>query len=345
MEFSLVDTVRRGVEIASNGRNTVMYDEYGNPCMMMRVNAFTIDEIAYDVHPAFMLDDNTQVEEFWVSKYPCIIGAGGAACSIPRALPSRVTFDQAKAACKKKGKGWHLMTNLEWSAVATAATVRNVFPGESKWDGVASTTIAAFPRTAEGEWLTGGGVSGGGMNHDGTPAGLCDFAGTLPEHVDGIYVTKERRRYIYSHGNGEVVQNRIKDDKYYWTGMCFDITRDDKNIIGGIALDNDDDVSQTADGSKYYSSLYGITNSTDDMVPDFNSKIAVPHNLWAFSNNYKLKSKTPYVQLTCVTDANAKVRPLRGFNSIGQEPTALDIDFGSINGTALAGFRAVYTEY
>lgn len=58
--YSIKDTYRAAVEAASGGKNTVMYDDQGNPSIMVVIPKFYLNDVItgapHTVHPAFVVN-------------------------------------------------------------------------------------------------------------------------------------------------------------------------------------------------------------------------------------------------------------------------------------------------
>ena len=110
---------------ASYGRNKVLFDDQGNPSVMVALPLQTEADLlpgGRDMpHPAFIVNGSTKPEVL-ISKYQNIVvgsGVDARAVSLKYRDPRvYIDFDTALAACEQKGEGWHLMTNAEWAAVA-----------------------------------------------------------------------------------------------------------------------------------------------------------------------------------------------------------------------------------
>jgi hypothetical protein len=114
------DALRAAVEKATDGEVTVLYDEAGLPSYMLVVPRFDVSDIdaalGKGTHPAFVVD-GAEKSEIFVGQVPATM-IDGAACSLPSEEARYYSdFDEARAACAKKGKGWHLLTAWEWAAV------------------------------------------------------------------------------------------------------------------------------------------------------------------------------------------------------------------------------------
>jgi len=72
MEFSMKDSLRASVEFASNGKNTVLYDEHNNPSIMVIIPRFKKEHIdpslGTGTHEAFIVHGR-EVPEIFYPKY------------------------------------------------------------------------------------------------------------------------------------------------------------------------------------------------------------------------------------------------------------------------------------
>ncbi len=114
------DKLRSAVEAASGGQQTVLYDEKGNPSIMNIIPKFRYEDLdpglGTGVCSAFIVGGKEKSEIF-ISTYKNTI-VDEYAISAPGQKFSIVNRAAARAACLKKGPGWHLMTNHEWAAIA-----------------------------------------------------------------------------------------------------------------------------------------------------------------------------------------------------------------------------------
>ena len=119
--FSIKDTYRQAVEAATGGKNTVMYDDKGNPSVMVAIPRFNIGDVIAGgpatPHPAFIVNGVTK-DVIYISKYQNIVHDSRAYSAAFQDPANSLNFDSALNYCKNKGAGWHLMTNAEWAAVA-----------------------------------------------------------------------------------------------------------------------------------------------------------------------------------------------------------------------------------
>jgi len=101
--------------------NRVLTDEHGKPTVMVYFPKFYLDEVMEGVshtpHPAFLID-GVELDGIYLSKFQNVV-IDGLAYSLPDVEPTTdIDFDSALLACANKGEGFHMMTAMEWGAVA-----------------------------------------------------------------------------------------------------------------------------------------------------------------------------------------------------------------------------------
>lgn len=102
-------------------QNSILADESGKPSVMVYIPKFSMGDLidgAGDApHPAFIVDGRV-LDGIYISKFQNVI-VDGHACSLPDEDPAtEVDFDEVCQASAVKGTGWHLMTAVEWGAIA-----------------------------------------------------------------------------------------------------------------------------------------------------------------------------------------------------------------------------------
>ena len=187
------DAIKLAVEAATGGKNTVLFDDLGNPSIMVRIPKFKISDViqggSNSVHPAFIVN-GVEKDEIFISKYQNIV-VNDRAYSLPMQDPKvYVDFDTARKACENKGKGWHLMTNAEWAAIALWCKKNGYFPrGNNNYGSDVSYPHEKGVETYKYDGKTGRTGTGSGpvtWAHDGSNSGIFDLNGNVWEWVGGL---------------------------------------------------------------------------------------------------------------------------------------------------------------
>lgn len=179
--------------------NEIIVDDLGKPSVMVKIPKFTYEDLGLSgsgTHPAFIVDGK-EVPYIYISKYQNIV-ENGRAYSLPYQRPHHtVNFDEAKAFCEAKGKGWHLFSNAEWAAVALWCKKNNCMPyGNNNYNygDYYNTSEKGAPMGEYNEdWgedipytATGSGPKSWFHNND--FSGIADLNGNVYEWVSGVRV-------------------------------------------------------------------------------------------------------------------------------------------------------------
>lgn len=195
MYYSIKDTLRASVEAASGGKNTVMYDDKGEPSIMVCIPKFNIEDVISDggtgTHPAFLYHGRV-LPEIWIGKYQMNI-VNGRACSLPHVDPTiSVNWDQTEAACKNKGRGWHQISRAEWAAIALWSNKNGTVPrGNNNYGKDISAAYEHGVEASQDSGRTGHVLTGSGpatWSHDHTPDGIYDLNGNVWEWNSGMKI-------------------------------------------------------------------------------------------------------------------------------------------------------------
>ena len=194
-----LDSARFALEAATGGKNTLISDDTGLPSVMVRIPMFLRSDVlpgeADEPCYAFIVGGRV-LDCIYVSKYINII-KNGRAYSLPGRDPAHtVSIGEARAACAAKGRGWHLMTNAEWAAIAHWCVKNGTPPrGNSNFgrchDHPHERGVLARQRRGEGpedEMRTLTGTGPDSWNHDGTASGIADLNGNIWEFVSGLRI-------------------------------------------------------------------------------------------------------------------------------------------------------------
>lgn len=100
----------------SNTKESIVlkYDNMGIPSIMLKVeNTAKTPEEA----DRMFFVRGVEYDSIYLSQFVNCI-RNGRAYSLPAVDPAvRINFDEAIAACKRKGRGWHLLTWAEWKYI------------------------------------------------------------------------------------------------------------------------------------------------------------------------------------------------------------------------------------
>jgi len=246
--LSVKDAYRQAVESASGGKNTVMYDDKGNPSIMVMVPRFNLSDVIDGApnlpHPAFVVNGAVK-SEIWISKYQNVVH-DGRAYSIPGMDPrTSVTYDQAKSYCAAKGPGWHLMTNAEWAAIALWCKKNGTMPrGNNNYGKDVSAPHERGKETSYSTGQTNRVATGSGpasWSHDGTPFGIYDLNGNVWEWVGGLKLL-EGKIYVHQDNNYDTpeaagqVNGWVDTMTYYDNSTPGDNNQSSHDISGNIVL-------------------------------------------------------------------------------------------------------------
>lgn len=203
------DSLRKQVESASKGQNTVHYTALGQPSYFYVMAAFN-DSVGGTLHPAFNLANrigtgNTAKGELFFGQY---LGSlrNGELLSLPGVAPlvsvNHDNFVNYANACNGgTASGFHLANNIEWSAAHQMVLAQGFQPngntdyGRSSDNnterGVAATGANAGRLAAASGTVTNSTLTGSGPNSwrtGNSPFGISDLCGNIWEWTTGVRV-------------------------------------------------------------------------------------------------------------------------------------------------------------
>lgn len=175
--------------------NEIIYDDKGMPSVMVKLPKKTYAELGLGsstaVHPAWIVN-GVEVDAIYISKFQNVV-INGRAYSLPGQDPrASIDFDTALAACTAKGDGWHLMTKMEWGAIANMCFKAGTMPyGNNNYGkDTRETGYYASPSCdRDGSSRIQRVATGTGpltWSHDRTPGGIWDLNGNVYEWNGGI---------------------------------------------------------------------------------------------------------------------------------------------------------------
>ena len=176
-------------------------DDLGRPSRMVRIPKFKWSDViegGRDETCSAFIVGGREVDCIYVSKYMNIIRDGRAYSVYGEDPATMITIEDARQACAKKGRGWHMITNAEWCAIMHWCRKNTGRPHGNTYDGrdfykqdvqeaVLSPKMPALEDvTAEMRTLTGTGPVT--WSHDGTEAGIYDLVGNVWDSVQGFRI-------------------------------------------------------------------------------------------------------------------------------------------------------------
>ncbi|MEF3678340.1 SUMF1/EgtB/PvdO family nonheme iron enzyme [Citrobacter freundii] len=194
------DVSRHAVERASGGRQTVLYDDLGNPSVMNIIPIFRYEDLGYSedmgagVVSCFDVGTGTNKSEIFIGAFQSSL-VGSRAVSLPRADPAAsVNFDAAKGYCANKGAGWHLMTMHEWAAISLWCMANGFEPrGNTNYGRAHDRYVergrrmdGGLPGDTAGIVRVHAGSGPDAWRHNNSPWGISDLVGNVWEWLDGF---------------------------------------------------------------------------------------------------------------------------------------------------------------
>lgn len=356
LTISVPDTLRKSVEAASNGKNTVLYTAKGQPCYMTVHQRTDYANVAAALglanHPAFIVGGAVKSELFLGMH----IGASvnGEMVSQPGLDPiNSITHDAAVTLVRANGAGWHLMNNVEWSAVGHKCLLDGYTPrGNTNYGrssdllterGVTSSTSNASlapigrlaPTTGNYTNRTFTGSGPASWRHDNTPFGMADLCGNVSEWAPGMRLNAGEIQII-ADNDAALSATDFSAGSAAWkaidgaTGALVA-----PGSVGTVKYANAN--SGTADYTLYRASggtFEGMVNSTgSNPVSAAALTVLKAHGL--FPNSTSLGSDYFYVSVT------GETVPIRGgYWNLGSNAGVFGLDLANPRSLSYAGFGA-----
>lgn len=184
------------LNISLPANNEIIIDDKGLPSVMVKIPKFRYCDLftggSTKTHPAFIVGGK-EYDYIYISKYPNVV-VDGRGYSLPGVVPADgMTYDEAISYCENKGKGWHLMSNPEWGAIALWCKKHDTQPFGNNmygYDYYHTSDSGIIQKEYRDGWgtipftLTGTGPKDWYHNHD--YSGISDLNGNVAEWVSGV---------------------------------------------------------------------------------------------------------------------------------------------------------------
>lgn len=221
------DVQRHAVERASGGRQTVLYDNLGNPSIMNIIPIFRYEDLGYNadmgsgVVSCFDVGTGTNRSEIFIGAFQSSL-VGNNAVSLPRTdQKTSINFDTAKTYCANKGAGWHLMTMHEWAAISLWCMANGFEPRGNTDSGRAHDRNVeqgrrmdgGLPGAATGTARVHTGSGPDAWRHNNSPWGISDLVGNVWEWLDGFKL--QNGQIIASTFNTQAEANWVAQAAYF----------------------------------------------------------------------------------------------------------------------------------
>lgn len=193
------DTIDVAVSGKVNSSDNVTNEEIDDLDDLVYIPKFKNSDVLIggdnNTHPAFIVNGK-EIPGFYYSKYQNIVktvdGVNMAYSLYGKDPAVNINFDNARARCEAKGKGYHLSTMAEWAAIALWCKKNGFMPyGNNNYGkDTSETDYIAIPTSQDttdpnktGRVATGTGPVK--WSHDETPSGIWDLNGNVWEWQNG----------------------------------------------------------------------------------------------------------------------------------------------------------------
>ena len=319
--------------------NVVVYDDTGMPSIMVAVPKMKYSDIitggTEEVLPFFIVDGEEK-NTIYVSKFLNIV-ENERAYSLGMKLPKNyITFDQAVAACKKKGSGWHLNQTGIFAVLNLLSQKMGTVPhGNTNYgkDYYHAYEHGIQPQGEANRTLTGSGAPTWYHNHD--TSGIADLNGNLWEWTGGLRINNGEIQII-PYGNCMKLDCDMSAASTLWKAIKADGTLVEPGTAGTLKV-NGMKISTTKGTSAADGLFKNIAADTGVTIP----KLLIALGLVPDSGI------TTYGNDHYWNNPEGERLPLRGsscYNTSNSGPSALDLYNVRSHSIDNVGFRSAFCE-
>jgi hypothetical protein len=316
------------VSKTTDHNNVVIFDDRGIPSIMCR---FVRPKDTEEVPAMFRLGNGVIADTIYISKYPNKV-IDGRAYSLPMVDPTvYVDFDEAVEACRAKGKGWHLMTAVEYEYLLNQSRAKGTMPhGNTNWgkDYYHKEECGITDGCGAGRTLTGSGPVT--WNHDHTEHGVSDLNGLVWEWLAGERIKDSVIEYIEDN-RAAVYECDLSADSKEWQQA-----RTSRGLVTVRVENGEITITDTVTADDYEPEYDGTR--IEDLKVDLAEIPQVLRDIGIVPENRTEEENKTYVYFDTT---EGEYLPLRGsafHKSSLSGPSALDLDNvrGGSNASALA---------
>lgn len=331
--------------------NKVVYDDIGMPSIMVGVPKMTYADIitggTNEVLPFFIVDGEEK-NAIYVSKFTNIV-ENDRAYSLGMKLPRNyITFDQAVAACKKKGNGWHLNQTGVFALLNLLSQKMGTVPhGNTNYgkDYYHAYEHGIMPQGETQRTLTGSGPATWYHNHD--SAGIADLNGNLWEWTGGLRLV-DGEIQIIPYGNCMKLDCDMSAESTLWKAIMPDGRLVEPGTAGTLKIDR----TSASDGTlRINTSVTTRTTDSNDTSVVFKdtkavSGVSIPKLLIALGL-FPDSGVTGYGNDRFYARNNGERLPVRGsafYFTSSSGPSALILYNVRSDSNVVVGFRSAFCE-
>ncbi|MCC8136406.1 MAG: SUMF1/EgtB/PvdO family nonheme iron enzyme [Ruminococcus sp.] len=337
--------------------NHILTDDKGLPSVMVYIPKFKMSEVidgaSDSTHPAFIVD-GVEISGIYISKYQNIT-YNSRAYSLPCKDPaSGVKADTARTYCESKGTGWHLMSAMEWGAIALWCMKNGWLPYGNNNYGLDSreTFRKGIPTNTDSSGNICRIATGSGpveYSHNKQLDGIYDLNGNILEWADGMRFVYGELQILANNNSADSANSKL-DTSSAWMaidGTTGELIEPDGSGTTSNSLKLDYISSKwtwitgTISGTKgtYYCKFGAIT--TDDTVCDEAKEILYALALLPDDTTFDYEGNCPYLK-----NDNSESLPARGGAYCDGKYTG--VFFANLNRFRYSygnvGFRCAYYE-
>lgn len=240
------DDLRASVEAATGGAVTVLYTATGQPSYMNVIPQFTLESIdpslGTGVHPAFVINGVARPEIF-IGTYQGSV-RNGELLSLPGVDPATsINHDAFVGLARANGPGWHVMTNVEWAAIAVWCWRNGFQPrGNTSWGASSDSAwetgrrvdgLAPGLASGTGRTLTGSGPAS--WRHNNSHNGISDLNGNVWEWTPGMRLVAGEIQIIENNNGATLSAADLGPTSSLWRAIRSDGALVTPTFTGSIA--------------------------------------------------------------------------------------------------------------